>query len=251
MNCQRVSLPLVATATACYRSDMPAARRSRTYESPLRAEQMDRTREKLLDAAIDLVAEAGSDELTVRRVAARAGVSVPTAYRHFPNPEALFEAIALAIHTRIGGPRIPDTLDEAPAWSRVIYKNFETNDRLMRAQLNTPAGRRLRARNQKARAPLFVELAKRSFPDASPAAHVRIAALQSLLVTVSGWVSLHDNYGVDGDEVGAIAAWAIETLLAELRRNPHALDFPALGTHATPAVAETPPPRRQRTRKKA
>jgi AcrR family transcriptional regulator len=229
---------------------MAANRRTRTYESPLRAEQMDRTREKLIDAGIDLVAEAGGEEeLTVRRVAARAGVSVPTAYRHFPDRDALFEGMARWIHDRIGGARPPESVDDMPAWARVIYKNFEANDRVMRAQLYTPAGRLLRTRNQKARVPLFLEMANQGFPDATAATQTRITAVINLLVTVTGWVALHDNYNMSGAEIGETSAWAIETLLAELRRNPHALEFdvPDAAPAATPPAA-TPPARAPRPR---
>jgi AcrR family transcriptional regulator len=186
---------------------------------------MDRTRAKLIEAGVDLVADAGGDELTVRRVAARAGVSVPTAYRHFPDRDALLEAMAVWIDARISGPHVPETADGLPAWMRHIYEGFDANDRFMRAQLSTPAGRALRARNQKARNPKLAEMVKRSFPAATAATLRRLTALIQLLGNVPAWVSLHDNWGMDGTEAGRVTEWAIETLLAEARRRPTALDF--------------------------
>jgi AcrR family transcriptional regulator len=204
---------------------MPASRQRRSYDSPLRAEQMDRTREKLIEAAIDVQTEEGGDKLTVRLVAARAGVSVPTAYRYFPDRDALFDAMAVAIRERFAGPVVPATLDGLPAWVRHIYAGYASNDRLLRAQLNTPVGRLLRAKNQKARNPKLVEMTKRSLSSATPTTQQRLTALMHLLVHAPAWVALHDQWGMSGVEAGNVTTWAVETLLAEIRRHPSALDF--------------------------
>jgi AcrR family transcriptional regulator len=211
---------------------------------------MSRTREKLIEAGVDLVTEAGGEELTVRLVAARARVSVPTAYRHFPDREALFEAMAAWIAARIAGPNIPTTADDVPAWTRYIYASFEANDRLMRAQLSTPAGRLLRAKHQQARISKLLEMTKRSFPSATAVTQHRLTALIQILVTLPTWVSLHDNWSMSGVEAGETTAWAIETLLAEVRRSPSALDFelPAL-PQAAPSPAPPSPAPQQRARR--
>ena len=47
------------------------------------------TRQKLLDAARELAAAEGYDGVTVRKVAARAGVSAPTAYQYFTSKDHL------------------------------------------------------------------------------------------------------------------------------------------------------------------
>jgi AcrR family transcriptional regulator len=55
-----------------------------------------RLREEILRAADGLLAEAGTEEaLTLRAVAARAGVSTPSVYLHFADKEALLEAVCL------------------------------------------------------------------------------------------------------------------------------------------------------------
>lgn len=49
----------------------------------------------LLDAACALIAEVGSDEISARDIADRAGVSSATLYRHFPSKQALIDAISV------------------------------------------------------------------------------------------------------------------------------------------------------------
>lgn len=221
-----------------------ARRRKRTYESPLRAEQMDRTREKLIEAATDLVAEAGGEELSIRAVAARAGVSVPTAYRYFADRGALLEALAAWIDARIGGPKVPTTAQELSAWARQIYVGFDENDRLMRAQLHTPVGRAVRARNRASRRTMLLELAERSFPSAPPRARRRAIALLQMLVNVPAWTALHDEWGMSGAEAGELSGWAVEVIFEALRRDPEALDFDVPGAPR----AEAPPEPRARRR---
>lgn len=57
---------------------------------PKRADAV-RNRELLLDAALELFAEQGPD-VSLERVAKRAGVGIGTLYRHFPTRDALVEA---------------------------------------------------------------------------------------------------------------------------------------------------------------
>jgi len=60
---------------------------------PMRADAV-KNRQRILDAAAEVFATKGVS-VPIDLVAARAGVGVGTLYRHFPNKEALFEAIVL------------------------------------------------------------------------------------------------------------------------------------------------------------
>lgn len=59
-------------------------------------ERSKRTQDALIEATSELVAEVGYHRATTRAIAARAGVSEGTIYRHFPDKEALFAAAVLA-----------------------------------------------------------------------------------------------------------------------------------------------------------
>jgi len=62
------------------------------YKLKKRAESRDQTRHRLVSAAADLHREVGPAFTTMADVAARAGVSKMTAYRHFPTDLDLFRA---------------------------------------------------------------------------------------------------------------------------------------------------------------
>jgi AcrR family transcriptional regulator len=52
-----------------------------------------RNYEKLLTAAAETFAEHGADDVSLEEIAKRAGVGIGTLYRHFPNRQALLEAV--------------------------------------------------------------------------------------------------------------------------------------------------------------
>jgi AcrR family transcriptional regulator len=77
--------------------------------TPVRGRPRDpQRRQAILEAAMDLVAEVGYDRATVDAIAARAGVSKPTLYRHWPHGKP--ELVADALRERRGeAGRTPDT----------------------------------------------------------------------------------------------------------------------------------------------
>jgi len=62
---------------------------ARTYELKLRAERQERTRRRIIEAAIELHQTLGPARTTVTQIAARAGVGRETVYRHFPDELSL------------------------------------------------------------------------------------------------------------------------------------------------------------------
>jgi AcrR family transcriptional regulator len=52
-----------------------------------------RNYQKLLTAAAEAFAERGADDVSLEEIAKRAGVGIGTLYRHFPNRQALLEAV--------------------------------------------------------------------------------------------------------------------------------------------------------------
>lgn len=64
-------------------------------ETPSDAPQRkgDRTAQQILDAAEDLFAERGFAGTTLRDVATRVGIQIPSLYNHFENKEALYAAV--------------------------------------------------------------------------------------------------------------------------------------------------------------
>lgn len=69
----------------------------RSYSMDTRARHALGTRTRVLDAAVEVLAEVGAEALTVQAVADRADVALRTVYNHYPSKEAL----VLEAYTRL------------------------------------------------------------------------------------------------------------------------------------------------------
>jgi AcrR family transcriptional regulator len=84
-----------------------------TPDRPQRADAR-RNRARVMDAARAAFAQAGAD-LPMEEIARRAGVGIGTVYRHFPNKEALLDAL-LADQLALFVERTRDALAKDDAW---------------------------------------------------------------------------------------------------------------------------------------
>src|SRR5260370_17643494 len=64
----------------------------RPYRMRARAEQVSQTRQRIVDAAVQLHGTVGPAATTIAAIADLAGVTRLTVYRHFPDEAPLFEA---------------------------------------------------------------------------------------------------------------------------------------------------------------
>lgn len=82
-----------------------------------------RNRERLLDAAVELILEIGG-EPPRDAVAQRAGVGIGTLYRHFPDRQSLLHAVALHVLDRsiaAGEHALADLIDGGEALRRYMH----------------------------------------------------------------------------------------------------------------------------------
>jgi AcrR family transcriptional regulator len=67
-------------------------KKPRAYQKKRRAEQEAETRQRIVEAMVDLHREVGPARTTISAIAERAGVERLTVYRHFPDERSMFEA---------------------------------------------------------------------------------------------------------------------------------------------------------------
>ena len=180
----------------------------------IRTVQKEVTRQRILGAVLDLVADGGLAEITVPDVARASGASVATIYRYYPTKDALFEAAAAEPARRAAGDLPADGLAGGPAYLRVVWRSFAENMALLRHQLASDAGREMRAaRYEQSRRWLADACSARGVDPASRAGE-RVVRLALLLTSSLAFVDLHDRQGVDADAAVDDVTWAIETLVA-------------------------------------
>ena len=96
---------------------------TRTYTLKRRAEQQAETRQRIVEAAVDLHSSVGPALTTISMIADRAGVQRHTVYAHFADDRSLYMACSGLAHER-------DPLPEAGSWW-----NIEDRDERLRVGL--------------------------------------------------------------------------------------------------------------------
>ena len=195
-----------------------------TYNSPLRAEQKQRTHERILEAAAEQLLEDGIEELSLPRAAKRARVSVPTVYRHFPTAEALMRELTEWVGRRTNIDGVPENIDEFTEWVPRLFAYWDENEALIRARLLSRVHRQIHRGAGHRKDEAIEKAMKEVTAQLDPLDARRACALVRLLVSGAAWEMMRDSWGLTGEQAGEGLAWAINVLVAELRRNPNSMD---------------------------
>jgi len=201
-----------------------------------RAGQQAATRHRIVAAVADLVTEEHPATISVPAVARRAGVSVATVYRYFPNKEELLDAGAeigseKTMADFAGQVVTDDTIDELIARS---FGELADHLPLVRNQQQSPAGRELRKRRRAMKRGLLIGAVRDRGLDPDDPATQRLLVLIELLASSNALLELHDQIEVPVDEAAAVVTWAVRALLdaTELdlaRRSPSEHTVPEEG----------------------
>lgn len=126
-------------------SERDRSTKQRTYRKVKRADDEQRTRARIVDAAEALHAEVGPAGTTISAIAERAEVTRATVYRHFPDDESLFLACSAQWHSRqvLPEPDRWDTLDDPFAALQSgltdIYRYFRDGEPMLTSVLRDAA----------------------------------------------------------------------------------------------------------------
>jgi AcrR family transcriptional regulator len=184
----------------------------------LRERQVAQTRDLILDALTTLLGDRRADEVTTRDIAALAGVSERTVYRHFPDRRALLDGLSRRL------PPISDKpsfgvggLDDLAATSRRLMELLDEHYVSARAEAVLNSDPRHFAADTQANTRDMRDLLATELPDLDEREQLRIAAVIRCLVSTQAWLRMREEFGVPGTESGPAVAWVIDTIIRELR----------------------------------
>jgi len=191
-----------------------------TAPPDLRTSQVLETRRRIGFAVAEILAGGGASDLSFPEVAERAGVSLRTVYRHFPNKEALAVGALQAGSERAFAdhPLDEQRLDSLEPFLRVLWTELMANRDLVVAQHMSAAGRSLRAERLRDRRGIVDGAIRRDEPDLSAEDRDRLSAIASVLTSGSVLLDLVEGLEVSVDEAAALAAFTIEAVLDRVRR---------------------------------
>jgi AcrR family transcriptional regulator len=178
----------------------------------LRTTHRDDTRRVILEAFLELLDDESPLTVSMPDVAARAGVSVRTLYRYFPNKDALatganewFSARAQQMigHRMVG-------LDDLGVYLEGVWTAFAENVAAVRTQHTSAGGREFRAR----RTASTRQTIDNALPEAIPAERRDdVIDLVAALVSSSMFFELVERFGHPPRQAAAMATELIHLLV--------------------------------------
>src|SRR5690606_40761439 len=125
----------------------------------------------------------GAEGITIATIAARAGVSEPTIYRHFGSRERLDEAIDKHIRAQVGLPALPDRVEDLPRAAQTVFGQFQQHADVLRAAVRAGYTSELRARSRQIRHREMRELLREKCDHRDEGGAKAIAAVYRLVLS--------------------------------------------------------------------
>jgi AcrR family transcriptional regulator len=198
-------------------------------EAPLRPSQRRRTRKNLLQAASRLMKQGRKPSL--EEIAAEAWISRATAYRYFPNVEALLVEASFDVAIPEAGDLFPNGLPVDPA-ARVervdaaLHDVILANEAALRTMLAHSLAHHLAGAEQTGlparqnrRTPLIEAALKPARKQFKPAALMNLGHALALIIGPEAMVVLKDVLQLEDAEARRVKRWAIRALVDAARKS--------------------------------
>src|SRR5215467_4548984 len=184
----------------------------------LREQYAAATRERILSAVGDLVERGELEELTVPAVGEASGVSLRTIYRYYPMREDLMEAAGRWIGDELLRHPYPRDLDEVADLFEAGCRDFDERPGLARALALSQLGQRVRGYRRRERLEAIGRALREEVGGIDEQELRHAEAVLAYLHNIVAYTVLREECGMSGEEIGRAIAWAIRTLVEDLRR---------------------------------
>lgn len=185
-----------------------------TYDTPIRDRKAARTRGAILEALAEEIAAEGVCDAAIERVAARAGVSHRTVYRHFVDRRALLDALAEHVREVLSAEVDEASLRDADDLVDVVPFMFGRFDELgapVAAMARLSVLESIRSEAHAERTGLMAELLAPRLDGLDDP--VAVFAVLRHLVSAVGWGLLREASGLEGERLGHAVGSVIEAVL--------------------------------------
>lgn len=195
---------------------------ARSYHSPLRQEQAEQTRERIVDALTEQVFEQGLADFSIPKVAKRAGVATRTLYRYFPTRDDLLAAVWERFQRDMKPPDAPTRVEELPGAVRQLFRFFDDNRETLEAIRVTALAREMAERD---RAERYSRIRSIDWPELdhlSERERLKVVGMVRAAMSSDTWRMLTERIGLTTDEAADAAEHTVRLILNDLlsKRSP-------------------------------
>jgi len=189
-------------------------RSTRAYSSAYRDERVQQTRQRILDALVRTMAQ-GVADVTMPAVAADAGVSVPTVYRHFSTKRELVAALGshLLDQTGLAPSTPPEDLSGMEDMARQVFRRYDEMDLTIRAAMASQLGNVIRRDKMPERLAYFRRAISASAPDLDETTLDLMTHVFVLLFSTATMRAFKDYFGFSSDLAATHVSWAMRMLV--------------------------------------
>jgi AcrR family transcriptional regulator len=186
----------------------------KSYASPLRDQQADATRTRILEALVRTMAN-GVAGLSVPAVAREAGVSIPTIYRHFGSKQGLVQALFPHVAAKIGlmPDKLPETFADLDRMVRQMFRNLAGMDETLRAAMASELGQQVRQATMSERRAMVRQTVGGLAPDLPDPDLERLAAVFLILMSTPVFRALKDYLQLGPGSAAELVSWAMSALI--------------------------------------
>ena len=174
------------------------------------------TQAAILGAYTELIEEVGSDDVSYRVIARRAGIAERTVFRNYPTRVDLLLATTAWIESTLFAREELHSIFDVPLAIRDAMQRYDARPELAHVVAETAMRGMSGALPSPGRAQLE-RLLDAEVPSLDAAQRRAIIAALSHLNSVGTWVTLRREFGMDRRDIADAAAWAAEAVLDGIR----------------------------------
>ncbi|MBY0451519.1 MAG: TetR/AcrR family transcriptional regulator [Bdellovibrionaceae bacterium] len=196
----------------------------RDYNNTKRREKAELNKQKIIQLYVDMLVKANGDDVPLQLLAKKSKISLRTLFRFFGDKESLNQEIEN--FTTVYFSTIEERLQSMSfaEYAEFTYKVFDQYEKLFIAYLLTSFGQKSREVFRIKFYGLLLEKIQKelSLPPVNSLQRdyqMRMKVIVTLL-NARLWKDMRDSFDHSGAEMAASIRWLVETLLADLKKNP-------------------------------
>ena len=180
------------------------------------AGDVNRTQEAILAAYAELIEELGTDDVSFRLIARRAGLGERTIFRNYATRVDLLLAAAAWIERRIFPREDAPSIFDMPLTIRAAMESYDRRPELAHVVAETTM-RGISGATPSPRRAMLEEMIDAEVPSLGDAERRAIVAALAHLDSAATWVTFRREFGMTRSDIADAAAWAAEAVLDPIR----------------------------------